>query len=193
MHTRDATTLLTEWRDGNRAALDELFPLVYEDLRRRAHRVLRGEDEGHTLTTTALVHEAYLRLLDVTRVRWQDRSHFLALVATAMRRVLVDYARRHRAAKRGGGLDAETLDPDLLSGEEAVSLSGERAEQMVALDEALERLARVSERASRIVEMRFFGGMTVEETADALDIAPSTVKLDWQKAKAWLYQELERA
>jgi RNA polymerase sigma-70 factor, ECF subfamily len=192
MDTRDATTLLTEWRDGNRAALDELFPLVYEELRRRAHRVLRGESEGHTLTTTALVHEAYLRLLDVTRVRWQDRSHFLALAATAMRRVLVDYARRHAAEKRGGGRDAETLDPEVLSGNEVTTLSTERAEQMLALDEALERLAGVSARLSRTVEMRFFGGMTVEETAQALDIAESTVKLDWQKAKAWLYEELGR-
>jgi RNA polymerase sigma-70 factor, ECF subfamily len=192
MDTRDATTLLTEWRDGNRAALDELFPLVYEELRRRAHRVLRGESEGHTLTTTALVHEAYLRLLDVTRVRWQDRSHFLALAATAMRRVLVDYARRHAAEKRGGGRDTETLDPEVLSGPEVMTLSTERAEQMLALDEALERLAGVSARLSRMVEMRFFGGMTVEETAQALDIAESTVKLDWQKAKAWLYEELGR-
>lgn len=188
---RDATTLLTEWRDGNRAALDELFPLVYEELRLRAHRCLRGEDEGHTLTTTALVHEAYLRLLDVSRVRWQDRSHFLALAATAMRRVLVDYARRHRAAKRGGGRELESLNPELLHADSAVTLSAERADQMLTLDEALDRLAAVNERLSQTVEMRFFGGMTVEETAEALDVAPSTVKLDWLKAKAWLYQELE--
>jgi RNA polymerase sigma factor (TIGR02999 family) len=193
MQTRDATTLLTEWRDGNRSALDELFPLVYEELRRRAHRALQGEDEGHTLTTTALVHEAYLRLLDVTRVRWQDRSHFLALAATAMRRVLVDHARRHKAAKRGGGREAEQLEPSLIPLDPSATLSAERAEQMLALDAALQRLFAVHERMGRTVEMRFFGGMTIEETAEALEVATSTVKLDWQKAKAWLYQELERA
>ena len=191
MPTRDATTLLTEWRNGNRLALDELFPLVYEDLRERAHRCLRGESEGHTLSTTALVHETYLKLLDVTRMRWQDRAHFLALAATAMRRVLVDYARRHRAAKRGGGQEVEVLDTDVLRIQDTPSLSTERADQMLALDEALEKLAAVDERLARTVELRFFGGLTIEEIAEALDLAPSTVKLDWQKAKAWLYRELE--
>jgi RNA polymerase sigma factor (TIGR02999 family) len=191
MPMRDATTLLTEWRDGNRAALDELFPLVYEELRRRAHGYLRGESEGHTLTTTALVHETYLRLLDVTRVRWQDRAHFLALAATAMRRVLVDYARRHQAAKRGGGRTAESLESESLPLDAAAQLSAERAEQMLALDRALGKLSDHEPRLVRVVELRFFGGLTVDETAEALDLAPSTVKLDWQKAKAWLYRELE--
>jgi RNA polymerase sigma factor (TIGR02999 family) len=191
MSGRDPTTLFTEWRDGNRAALDELFPLVYEDLRRRAHRYLGGERDGHTLTTTALVHETYLKLLDVTRVRWQDRAHFLALAATAMRRVLVDYARRHRAVKRGGGVPPAGPDRDRLP--DAVNFPAERAEQMIALDEALSRLSTRDERLGRVVELRFFGGLTVEETAGALDLAPSTVKLDWQKAKAWLYQELAEA
>jgi len=190
MQTRDPTTLLTEWRDGNRAALDELFPLVYDDLRRRAHNYLGGEREGHTLTTTALVHETYLKLLDVTRVRWQDRAHFLALAATAMRRVLVEYARRHKALKRGGGQGALSLEPDSPAPGEALTLSADRADQMLALDRALGRLSALDERLSRTVELRFFGGMTVEETAEALDLAPSTVKLDWQKAKAWLYREL---
>ncbi|MGQ0702539.1 MAG: sigma-70 family RNA polymerase sigma factor [Gemmatimonadales bacterium] len=193
MSSQDPTTLLTQWRDGNRAALDELFPLVYDDLRRRAHRYLGGEREGHTLTTTALVHETYLKLLDVSRVRWQDRAHFLALAATAMRRVLVDYARRHRAAKRGGGTPAAPLSEHEADLPEALDFPSERAEQMLVLDQALSRLAHQDERLGRVVEMRFFGGMTVEETAQALDLAPSTVRLDWQKAKAWLYRELTAA
>lgn len=191
----DATTLLTEWRDGNRAALDELFPLVYEELRRRAHRYLSGERKGHTLTTTALVHEAYLKLLDVQRVRWQDRPHFLALAATAMRRVLVDYARQHSAIKRGGGDNglARRAEYHEEHPPEALDLPAERAGQMIALDQALERLASTDGRLGRVVELRFFGGLTVDETAEALEIAPSTVKLDWQKAKTWLYRELGEA
>ncbi|HEY3257987.1 MAG TPA: sigma-70 family RNA polymerase sigma factor [Gemmatimonadaceae bacterium] len=189
MLTRDPTTLLTEWRDGNRAAFDQLFPLVYDDLRRRAHLYLRGEREGHTLTTTALVHETYIKLLDVKRVRVEDRSHFLALAATAMRRVLVEYARRHNAIKRGGG-----AEPVIGSSEgnlaDAMPIATERADQLLALDRALEKLGKLDERLSRLVELRFFGGMTVEATAEALDLAESTVKLDWKKAKAWLYREL---
>ena len=189
MQPRDATTLLSEWRDGNRSALDDLFPLVYDDLRRRAHRCLQGERTGHTLTTTALVHETYLKLLDVSRVRWQDRAHFLALAATAMRRVLVEYARKHRAIKRGGG---QPVAPGVavLGLEAPPTVAAERAGEMLALDEALSKLAELDQRLARTVELRFFGGMTVEETAQALDLAPSTIKLDWQKAKAWLYREL---
>lgn len=191
MQTHDPTTLLTEWRDGNRSALDQLFPLVYADLRERAHYYLGGEGEGHTLTTTGLVHETYLKLLDITRVRVQDRAHFLALAATAMRRVLVEYARRHRSLKRGAGqVPGELGDTSLLL-DEAATLSAERADQMLALDAALERLGQLNPRLSATVEMRFFGGMTVEEVARALEIAESTVKLDWQKAKAWLYRELD--
>lgn len=190
MRARDATVLLTEWRDGNRAALDELLPLVYDDLRVRAHRYLRNEADGHTLSTTALVHEAYLKLLDITRVRWQDRAHFLALAATAMRRVLVDHARQHRAAKRGGGRPPLDLDPQTLEHTDSTLLSYERAEQMLAVDAALTRLESVNERWFRVIELRFFGGLTIAETAAALDLAPSTVKLDWENAKAWLYHEL---
>jgi RNA polymerase sigma factor (TIGR02999 family) len=179
----DPTTLLTAWRRGNRLAMDELFPLVYEDLRRRAHQYLRREAAGHTLTTTALVHEAYLKLIDGERVQWEDRAHFLALAARAMRQVLVSYARRFKAGKRGGGVVPISIDDELL-------VSETRADQMLALDRALERLAQLNDRLSRTVELRFFGGMKVEEIAAALDIAPSTVKLDWQKAKAWLYREL---
>jgi RNA polymerase sigma factor (TIGR02999 family) len=137
------------------------------------------------------VHEAYLKLLDVNRVRWQDRAHFLALASTAMRRVLVDFARRHRAAKRGGRRTPEPVDSTAASLLDVDNgLSAERADQMLALDRALDKLAAVDPRLSRTVELRFFGGMTVEEAAQVLDLAPSTVKLDWQKAKAWLYSEL---
>jgi len=179
----DPTTLLTAWRRGNRVALDELFPLVYEDLRRRAHRCLRGEAAGHTLTTTALVHEAYLKLIDGERVQWEDRAHFLALAARAMRQVLVSYARRYKAEKRGGGVVPLNIDDEL-------PVSETRADQMLALDHALERLSKLNDRLCHTVELRFFGGMKIEEIAVALDVAPSTVKLDWQKAKAWLYREL---
>jgi RNA polymerase sigma factor (TIGR02999 family) len=185
---QDPTTLLTKWRDGDRAALDQLFPLVYEDLRARAHRSLRQERAGHTLSTTALVHETYLKLLDINRVRVQDRAHFFALAATAMRRVLVDYARRHRAEKRGG--PNADLNPHLA---EPATMAAERAGEMLELDAALNKLAALNERLSRTVEMRFFGGMTVQEIAQALDLAESTVKLDWQKARAWLYRELKEA
>jgi RNA polymerase sigma-70 factor (ECF subfamily) len=188
--TPDATTLLLEWRSGSRAALDALFPLVYEDLRRRAHHYLGGEREGHTLSTTALVHETYIKLLDIDRVEVADRAHFLALAATAMRRVLVEYARRHTAAKRGGGRAIEELLPESPALPDLMALSAERADQMLELDDAIARLSAHDERLGRVVELRFFGGLTVEETAEALDLAPSTVKLDWQKAKAWLYGEL---
>jgi len=181
----DPTTLLTEWRGGNRAALDDLFPLVYEELRQRAHQCLRDEARGHTLTTTALVHESYLKLMDGDRLDWKDRAHFLALAARAMRQVLVSYARRFQADKRGGGGVPRSLD-------EALTLSAEGdAQRMLDLDRALDKLAGVDPRLSRIVELRFFGGMTVEEVAEAVDAATSTVMLDWQKAKAWLYRELD--
>jgi RNA polymerase sigma factor (TIGR02999 family) len=181
----DPTTLLTEWRGGNRAALDDLFPLVYEELRQRAHQCLRDEARGHTLTTTALVHESYLKLMDGDRLDWKDRAHFLALAARAMRQVLVSYARRFQADKRGGGGVPRSLD-------EALTLSAEGdAQRMLDLDRALDKLAGVDPRLSRIVELRFFGGMTVEEVAETVDAATSTVMLDWQKAKAWLYRELD--
>lgn len=185
MQTGDPSTLLTKWRDGSRAALDELFTLVYQDLRRRAHLQLLGERDGHTLTTTALVHETYLKLIDVTRVRVQDRAHFLALAATAMRRVLVDYARKHRAQKRSPGGEAS------LDFTEPATVAADRANEILELDEALEKLAVLNSRLAVTVEMRFFGGMTVEETAEVLNLATSTVKLDWQKARAWLFRELK--
>jgi RNA polymerase sigma factor (TIGR02999 family) len=184
--TDDVTTLLLDARHGRRAALNDLFPLVYEELRRRAHAYLRDERTEHTLSTTALVHEAYLQLVDITRVDFQDRAHFLAVAATAMRRILVDSARRHRAAKRGGGADTLSLD-------EVATISLERSEEILVLDGALEKLAGHTQRLAHIVELRFFGGLTIEETAGALGVAPSTVQLDWQKAKAWLYRELREA
>jgi len=183
MERADPTALLTEWRNGNRDALDKLFPLVYNDLRRRARAYLRGQPGGHTLNTTALVHETYLKLVAVERIKWEDRAHFLALAASAMRHVLISYARRNDSLKRGSGLIPVSL-------EEALVLTDTGADQMLALDSALQRLAQLNERLSRTVELRFFGGLTVEETAQVLDVAPSTVKLDWQKAKAWLYREL---
>ena len=186
MERLDATELLTAWRNGSRDALDALFPLVYDDLRSRAHRLLLGQPAGVTLSTTALVHESYLKLMRSERLTIQDRAHFLALAARAMRMVLVSYARGHSAEKRGGGVLPLELDEEL-------TLSDERAGQMVALDEALGRLAGLNERLSRTVELRFFGGLSVTETAEALGVAPSTVKLDWQKAKAWLYRELQES
>ena len=179
----DPTTLLVEWRSGNRAALDALMPLVYDDLRKRAHGHLRREAEGHTLTTTALVHETYLKLLDLDRLRWQDRAHFLALASQAMRNILVSYARQHRAEKRGGGERPLTLDDEL-------PVRTESAEHLLALDQALNRLGELSERLSQTVEMRFFGGMKVDEIAEVLGVSSGTVKLDWRKARAWLYREL---
>lgn len=189
MPSTDAAALLAELRNGNHSAVDRLFPLVYADLRKRARAQLRMQPEGHTLTTTALVHETYLKLIAAERTSWQDRAHFMALAATAMRHVLVDYARHHNALKRGGGRQTEELKEDASFGD-ATEMAHDRADLLLALDSALERLTAVDPRLGKTVELRFFGGMTVEETAEALSLAPSTVKLDWQKAKAWLYHEL---
>ena len=179
------TNLLHEWgTPGEQRPVDRLLPLVYDELRRVAHRQLGRERAGHTLSTTALVHEAYLRLVDQTRARWVDRAHFFAVAAGVMRRILVDYARRFRAAKRGG--DAQRVDLDLAE----VSLD-ERSEMVINLDEALGRLAELNPRLSQVVEYRFFGGMTEEETAEALGVTDRTVRRDWIKAKAWLSRELQ--
>lgn len=177
------TELLVRAGAGDRDALDRAFPLVYEELRRLAHRELRREDQGHTLGTTALVHEAYLRLVDQTRAGWRDRAHFLAIAATAMRRILVDHARGHRSQKRGGALQRVPLEQVDLAAEE-------RAELLLALDAALTRLGEVDERQARVVECRFFAGLTEEETAEALGIGLRTAKRDWAKAKSWLYAEI---
>lgn len=180
---RDVTDLLLEIPEGGRPAIDRLLPLVYDELRQVAHRLRLRENSGHTLTTTALVHESYLRLVDQRRVAWTDRAHFLAVAAMAMRRILIDYARRQKAAKRGEGERPLPLD-------DAVALADERAEEMLALNEALTRLAELNERLARVVECRFFGGLTTGETAAALAVTPRTIERDWAKAKSWLYQEL---
>lgn len=179
----EATALLLELRSGDAAAADVLFPLLYDELREIAHRQLRRERSSHTLSTTALVHEAYERLVDHTRTGWEDRAHFCAVAARAMRHVLVDYARRRSALKRGGGQRPLPLD----EGRVAVD---EQAELLLSLDQALDRLGALSERLGRVVEMRYFGGMTEEETAEALGVSVRTVRRDWVKAKAWLFREL---
>ena len=177
------TDRLLELRDGGDEAMDRLFPLVYDQLRAVAHNALRGERTDHTLGTTGLVHEAYLRLVDQTRVRWTDRKHFFAVASLAIRRILVDYARRHGAARRGGNRRPVTLD-------EAAMSVDDRADTLVALDDALGRLRELDERLVRVVECRFFGGLTEEETAEVLGVTARTVRRDWVKAKGWLYQEL---
>jgi len=164
-------------------ALDDVFPAVYEELKRVAHRHLRGERTEHTLGTTALVHEAYLELAKLDHVRWPGRPYMLAAASKAMRRILIDYAVARRAQKRGGGAQAEPLD-------DAVAMALARGDELLALDEALERLAGVNERYGRVVECRFYGGMSVEETAEALGTSPATVKRDWTVARAWLNREL---
>jgi RNA polymerase sigma factor (TIGR02999 family) len=166
--------------------MDDLFTLVYAELRRIAGRQLRGERAGHTLGTTALVHEAWFELAKLERIRWESRAHFLALAAQAMRRVLIDYAVARKSQKRGGGKAHEPLEDDALI---AVT---ERPDEFIALDEALQRLAAINERHARIVECRFFGGMSVEETADVLGTSPATVKRDWALARAWLNRELSQ-
>jgi RNA polymerase sigma factor (TIGR02999 family) len=183
MNARDITDQLIAARDGNPAALDQVFPRVYEELRRIAHNALARERSEHTLTTTALVHEAYLKLVVQERATWNDRAHFLAIAATAMRRILVDYARMHRRLKRGGDLHRVTLT-------DAVQTAGESAETLLALDDALTRLGDLNPRLSRIVDCRFFGGMTTEETAEALGVTTRTVERDWRKARGWLFDQL---
>lgn len=163
--------------------LDDVFAAVYEELKRVAHRHLRGERTAHTLATTALVHEAYLELAKLDHVRWPGRAYMLAAASRAMRRILIDYAVARRAQKRGGGLAAESLD-------DAVAMAISRSDELLALDEALDRLSGVNERYGRVVECRFFGGMSVEETAEALGTSPATVKRDWTMARAWLNREL---
>jgi len=179
----DVTALLVQWREGDSAALDALIPIVYADLRRIARARLRGEPAGHPLQTTALVHEVYVRLVDVDRLTFENRAHFFALAARLMRQILVDHARRQRSAKRGGG-DTMVTFADVLP---AVSPN---IVDVIALDAALDGLARVEERLSRVVELKFFAGLTIDETAMALDVSPATIERDWAFAKAWLYQRL---
>ena len=179
----DVTALLSAWRNGNRAALDTLVPLVYDELHRMAHHRLRAERIDHPLQTTALVHEAYLRLVDVTRLSVDSRTHFFALAARLMRQVLVDHARRERADKRGGGVPLLGLDRDAPAAARDVV-------DVLVLDEALEQLERVEPRLCRVVELKYFGGLTIDEVAAALEISPVTVERDWAMARAWLYKRL---
>ena len=180
------TELLARARSGDASALESVFPLIYDELRRLAGRQLQREPDGHTLSPTALVHEAYLRLIDhYTRMEWTGRAHFMSVAATAMRRILVEHARGHRSLKRGGGLHRVSLDAAELGTEE-------RADLLIAVDEALVRLNALDGRQARVVECRFFGGMTEEETAEALEIGLRTAKRDWAKAKSWLHREISR-
>jgi len=174
--------LLADWAAQDPSARDRLVPIVYEELRRLAHHYMRGERVGHTLQTTALVNEVYLRLAGINGLQWRDRTHFFAMAGRLMRRVLVDYARRHGRDKRGGGVSVTTLDEHAVTTEPSVDI--------IALDAALEHLAAVDPQQSQIVELRFFGGLSIEETAEALGISPATVKRDWTTAKMWLHHEL---
>jgi len=181
----DVTQLLRAWSDGDEQALETLTPLVYQELHRRAHRYMAHEHPGHTLQTTALVNEIYIRLVDLERVSWRDRAHFFALSSRLIRHVLTDAARSKHSLKRGGQSPHATLDETLLVSEQP------RAD-VLALDEALNALAALDARKAKVVELRFFGGLTVEETADVLKVSPETVKRDWQLAKAWLRRELKQ-
>jgi len=182
--SHEITSLLQEWSAGDAAALDRLFPLVYDGLRRLAARSLQRERAGHTLQATALVNEAYLKLVDQRRVQWQERAQFFAVAARIMRRILVDHARRHAAAKRGGGATRLLLEDSGRAADEPAEVD------LLALEGALERLEAIDERQSHVVELRFFGGLTVEETASALAVSTATIKNDWRMARAWLYAEL---
>ncbi|HKC72187.1 MAG TPA: sigma-70 family RNA polymerase sigma factor [Terriglobales bacterium] len=180
------TQLLQGWRNGDQKARDALLPLVYKELRRVAHFQLRNERADHTLQSTALVHEAYLRLTGVSPPKWEGRTHFFAIAAQLMRQILVDYARRHAAAKRGGSVCRVSLQG-------AVTKSGRAEVDVIALDDALQGLARIDTRQSRVVELRFFGGLSLEEISQALEIAPATVQRDWTAARAWLHREISRS
>ena len=180
---KEITQLLLSWSKGDQAAFDQLIPLVYPELRKLARRYMGRETPEHTLQTSALINEAYLRLIDQQAVEWQDRAHFFAVSARVMRHILIDHARSHRYAKRGGGAQHLQLD-------DAEAAGYERAVELVALDDALTQLAKLDERKSKIVELRFFGGLSVEETAEVIKVAPVTVMREWRIAKAWLHKEI---
>lgn len=182
---QEVTELLLAWHSGDKAALDQLVPLVYDQLHAAAHRYLNRERAGHVLQTTALVNEVYLRLVDAQRVPWQNRAHFFAISAQLMRQILVDFARRRQKLKRGGQAHQVSFD-------EALTIVPERSADLVALDDALRALEQLSPRQSKIVELRFFGGLTEEETAEVLGISPRTVRGDWSLAKVWLLREMSR-
>ena len=181
--SREVTQLLVEWSNGDKAALEKLLPLVSDELRRLARRYMRKEGHDHTLQTSALVNEAYLRLVDQKKVRWQNRAQFFGIAAQLMRRILIDHARRHRYAKRGGAARRVTLD-------EGAIVAEARAVELLALDHALERLAVLDARKGRVVELRFFGGLSLDETAEVMGISSPTVQREWRTAKAWLHRTL---
>ncbi len=183
---QELTRLLLAWNAGDEAALEKLVPQVYQELRRLARRQMMRERPGHTLQTTALINEAYLRLVDLRNVQWQNRAHFFALCARLMRRILVDFARSRQYAKRGGGERPVSLDESLV-------VSPVHSTDLVAADDALKALTKVDARKAQVVELRFFGGLTVEETAEVLKVSPETVRRDWRLAKAWLLRELSHA
>ncbi|MEP6707399.1 MAG: sigma-70 family RNA polymerase sigma factor [Pyrinomonadaceae bacterium] len=183
--THEVTQLLIAWGSGDKAALDKLMPLIHQELRRLAHHYMSRERAGHTLQTTALVNEAYVRLVNRKEVHWQNREHFFAIAAQSMRGILVDHARSHAYAKRGGGVRNVALD-------EALVVSQEPAAEVVALDDALKQLEQMDPQQGRVVELRFFGGLTIEQTAEALHLSPTTIKREWKTAKAWLYHELAK-
>ena len=185
VQSHDVTALLIKWRGGDKAAIEKLLPLVHGELRRIAKRHMAGERPGHVLQATALVNEVYLRLVDIHRVQWQDRAHFFAMAARLMRRVLVDFARARKNQKRGGALHRVTFDQDL-------AIASETPDDLIDIDDALRALAAQYERKSQVVELRFFGGLSVEETAEVLKISPETVMRDWKFAKNWLLRELSR-
>jgi RNA polymerase sigma-70 factor, ECF subfamily len=182
---KEVTQLLVAWRNGDGEALNRLLPLVYDELRHLAHRYMGRRFAGQTLQTTALVHEAYMHMVGRQQVALQDRTHFFAVCAKVMRNLLIDRARARQAARHGGGQQRVSLD-------QAALISPEKSADLLALDEALDRLARIDARKSQIVEMRYFGGMSVEETAEFLNVSPITVKREWLKARAWLYRELDK-
>jgi RNA polymerase sigma factor (TIGR02999 family) len=183
--TEDVTRLLIELTRGNDAAVDALLPLIYDELRSLAANYLRRERPDHTLQPTALVHEAYLRLVDQTRVNWQNRAHFFGVAAQIMRRLLVDHARKHNAEKRGQDFKKLSLD-------ENIDRAVERSAELIALDDALKTLATFDEQKARMVELRYFGGLSIEETADVMGVTPTTIKRHWRLVKAWLHGEMQR-
>ncbi len=183
---KQITQMLVDWGNGDQAALEKLTPLVYNELHKLARRYMGRERPGHTLQTSALVNEAYVRLIDWKEVKWQNRAHFFAVSAQLMRRILVDFARSRNYAKRGGGARNVSL-------EEATVVSREKSADLVALDDALDSLAQLNERQSRVVELRFFGGLELEEIAEVLNVSVGTVRRDWSLARAWLHRELNRA
>lgn len=184
LSTPGLTELLSDWQQGDQTALDRLTPLVYDELRRIAHRYVQRERNGHTLETTALVNEAYLRLAGQKKIEWQNRAHFFAVSAQVMRHILIDHARRRQYAKHGG-------DARQVSLEEAGAMSQERSRELIALDEALDELAKLDARKSRVVELRYFGGLNLEETANVLEVSVMTVRRDWRAAKAWLFRRMK--